>query len=247
MKKKTSHPTQRSSTPASHVSQGNADIDAFIGALAKRPKRVSGGRRGRLVFALDATMSRQPSWDRACQIQGDMFLETEAVGGLAVQLVFFRGYRECKASGWKESGADLAAIMSGVQCRGGYTQIGRVLSHILKEHDKTSVDAAVFVGDAGEEEADHLCHLAGELSLRNIPLFLFQEGHNRLVQTAFQEMARLSGGAWAPFDSASPQQLRDLLRAVAIYAAGGAKALADHAKKSSAGVKLLQQMKGMDG
>ncbi len=247
MKKKETHPARRPSSPVEREPDSATDIDAFIGALAHRPKRAHGARRGRLVFALDATMSRQPSWDRACQIQGDMFLETEAVGGLSVQLVFFRGHRECKASAWKESGADLAEIMSGVMCRGGYTQIGRVLSHILKEHDKAPVDAAIFVGDACEEEADHLCHLAGELGIRNIPLFLFQEGHDPVVRTAFQEMARLSGGAWAPFDSASPQQLRDLLRAVAVYAAGGAKALADYAKKSSAGIKLLEQMKGKGG
>ena len=61
---------------------------------------ASGGGRGRLIFALDATASREPTWDRACRIQGEMFEATAALGGLEIQLVFYRGFSECKASRW---------------------------------------------------------------------------------------------------------------------------------------------------
>ena len=78
-------------------SQGVAD---FLSKVAAIPNRASTGRRGRLIFALDATVSRQPTWDQACHIQAEMFQETEALGGLDVQLVYYRGFRECKpASG----------------------------------------------------------------------------------------------------------------------------------------------------
>ena len=36
----------------------------------------------RLIFALDATMSRQPTWDTACQLQGQMFSTAGKLGTL---------------------------------------------------------------------------------------------------------------------------------------------------------------------
>jgi len=99
---------------------GATDVDAFLRTLAMTPAPASPGR-GKLVFALDATMSRQPTWDRACHIQADMFREAEAVGGLDIKLVFFRGYRECKASSWYGQSAPLSRAMTSIVCQGGYT------------------------------------------------------------------------------------------------------------------------------
>lgn len=217
-----------------------ASVEAFLDDLARTPARAP-GRRGRLVFALDATMSRRPTWDRACAIQGEMFTEAGKLGGLEVQLVFFRGFRECKASGWTQDGAALARLMSRVDCRGGQTQIARVLDHVLKAQAKAPVNAVVYVGDCCEEGADPLCHKAGELGVRGVPLFMFHEGGDPVAATAFKEMARLSGGAYVNFDSASPETLRQLLRAVAVYAAGGRAAL--EAQGSAAGVRLLEQVR----
>jgi len=220
------------------------DIDRFLAQVKSRPASSSGGARGRLVFAMDATMSRQPTWDAACNLQGQMFAETAAIGGLDVQLIFFRGFGECKASRWASDPRTLSSIMSKVDCRGGHTQIGRVLSHIRKAHKKQAVNAAVYVGDAMEEDIDHLCALAGELGLINVPLFMFQEGHDMVAEPAFREIARLSGGAYCRFDASSAQQLRDLLSAVAVYAAGGRKALQNFSATSGGQVRaLLGQMK----
>ncbi len=220
------------------------EVDAFLQKLAAMPNARPAGSRGRLLFALDATMSRQPTWDRACQIQGDMFLETQAIGGLDVQLAFFRGHSELKASSWVSDSAALLRLMTSVRCQGGYTQIGRMLDHALRETRKKKVDAVVYVGDACEEEADHLCHLAGELGILKTPLFLFHEGRDPIAALAFREMARLTGGAYAPFDGSSPAQLRDLLRAVAVYAAGGRRALEDYSGQGKAeAVRLLVQLK----
>jgi len=221
-----------------------ADIDQFLSQVKSRPTPSGGGARGRLVFAMDATMSRQPTWDAACNLQGQMFSETAAIGGLDVQLVFFRGFGECKASRWASDPRTLSGIMSKVDCRGGHTQIGKVLAHIRKAHTKKTINAAVFVGDAMEEDIDHLCALAGELGLINVPVFMFQEGFDAIAEPAFREIARLSGGAYCRFDASSAQQLRDLLAAVAVYAAGGRKALADFSTSSSGEVRgLLGQMK----
>src|SRR5262245_63914905 len=112
------------------------------------PLAQATGKRVRLIFAMDATMSRRPTWDRALQIQSEMFLETERIGGLDVQLVYFRGFNECRASKWVSEPSALARLMTGVDCRGGNTQIGKVLTHIKAEAAKAKVNAVVYVGDA---------------------------------------------------------------------------------------------------
>jgi len=200
--------TGRSSGDASRPEE----IDLFLQQVKSRPTQGGGGARGRLVFGMDATMSRQPTWDAACNLQGQMFAETAAIGGLDVQLIFFRGFNECKASRWASDPRTLSQIMSKVDCRGGHTQIGRVLSHIRKAHKKRQINAAVYVGDAMEEDIDYLCALAGELGLINVPVFMFQEGYDMIAEPAFKEIARLSGGAYCRFDARNcPSFRRGLL------------------------------------
>lgn len=220
----------------------NADVAAFLNKVAATSGSTATGRRGRLVFAMDATASREPSWDRACHIQGEMFSETAALGGLEVQLVYYRGFGECRASRWAVNAKELLRFMTGVRCLGGQTQIRKVLSHAIKESGKKKVDAVVFVGDAMEEDIDRLCHLAGELGLLGVPVFLFHEGGDPVVRRAFEQIARLSGGAYCPFDSGSARQLRDLLSAVAVYAAGGRQALLDFEGSHSGMLRLTQQL-----
>ena len=220
------------------------EIEQFLSKVDALGPAVRAGARGRLVFALDATMSRQPTWDTACVLQADMFREAASVGGLDIQLVYFRGLNECRASGWVADSGRLATLMSRIACQGGHTQIGRVLSHAKQENERQRVQALVYVGDAMEEPIDDLCAEAGELGLRNLPVFMFQEGHDTVAENAFREIARLSGGAWCRFDTGAADQLRELLRAVAAYAAGGKKALADLSARHGRGARLLlAQMK----
>jgi hypothetical protein len=233
---------QRDSTPATTSSR--AAIDAFLGQVKGLAPAAASGRRGRLIFALDATMSRQPTWDTACALQADMFREAAAIGGLDVQLVYYRGLVECRASGWVSQADKLAGLMSRIDCRGGHTQIGKVLAHARRETEKARVQALVFVGDAMEERLDDLCQAAGALKLLGIPAFMFQEGYDPVAEQAFREVARLSGGAWCRFDPGAASQLRELLRAAAAYAAGGMRALADLSARRDAGaMKLIGQMR----
>jgi hypothetical protein len=219
------------------------EVDAFLRDLQRAPALLPGGGRGRLIFALDATASREPTWDRACHIQGEMFEATAALGGLAVKLVYYRGFNECKASRWMTNAGDLHAAMRRVACLGGQTQIERVLAHALAETKKQRVNALVFVGDAMEEEVDTLCRLAGELGLNGVPVFLFHEGGNPLAARAFQQIAKLSRGAYLRFDLASAGRLKELLAAVAVYAAGGYRALADYSEmKGGEVLRLTSQL-----
>jgi hypothetical protein len=233
-------PSKLSPAPAS----SRPEIDAFIERVHSLGPSSAGDRRGRLIFALDATMSRQPTWDTACTLQADMFREAASAGGLDIQLVYFRGLSECRASGWVAGTGKLAELMSRIDCRGGHTQIGKVLSHARKENIKQKVQALVFVGDAMEEKIDDLCAAAGELGLLGVPVFMFQEGHDAIAENAYREVARLSHGAYCRFDTGAAHELRELLRAVAAYASGGKKALAELSARSAGGASaLLAQLK----
>lgn len=219
-------------------------VSSFLAKVARAPQVKSGGEPGRLLFALDATMSREPTWDRACQIQGEMFHETAAIGGLEVQMAYFRGFGEFRASAWVASADKLLQSMSAVTCRGGFTQIAKVLRHALSETRKKKINAVVFVGDSVEEDVDQLCHLAGQLGLNGVPAFMFHEGHDPLTAKTFKEIARLSGGAYCPFSSSSARELRELLSAVAVFAAGGRKALENFSKKKGANIlRIAHQVK----
>lgn len=218
-----------------------ADFVAQVGAMSAERRVGEGARRGRLLFALDATMSRQPTWDLACRLQGEMFETVAKTGGLDVQLIYFRGFGECRASRWASDARTLAHLMTGIDCRGGHTQISKVLSHARAEHAKRKIDAIVYVGDAMEENIDHLAQKAGELGLLGCPMFVFQEGHDPAAQTAFKEFARLTKGAYARFDAGAAAELAALLRAVAAYASGGKAAL--KLQKSGSAQVLLEQLR----
>ena len=218
-------------------------VAEFLKKVAVAPRPAPGGPRGRLVVALDATASRGPTWDRACRIQAEMFQVTATLGGLEVQLAYYRGLGEFEATPWVADAAGLARRMAGVQCLGGQTQILRVLRHAHGETSAHKVNAVVFVGDSMEEDIDALSAAAGALGLKGVPCFMFQEGDDPVARRAFQQVAKLTGGAWCPFDTGSADQLRELLRAVAVFAAGGRAALSDLSKRSGGmALRLTHQM-----
>lgn len=219
-------------------SDGSA-VARFLEQVQRTPPRAGRGRRGRLMFAMDATASREPSWDRAVRVQGEMFLATETLGGLEVQLVYFRGFDECRASRWVTDPRTLVGLMTKVMCRAGQTQIERVLRHAVNTAKDGTLDAVVYVGDACEEDIDRLGHLAGQLGARGVRAFLFQEGHQSEASRAFRHLAELTGGAHCQLSTTSPEELRQLLRAVAAYAAGGVTALEAANRGQAARVRLL--------
>jgi hypothetical protein len=241
--------TERPKTPAKQTSDAplapssDSDVAAFLGKVKAMTPAKAGGR-GRLLFAMDATMSRQPSWDMALTLQGEMFRAVKEIGGLDVQLVYFRGFDECRASRWVGDPEELARVMRKVSCQGGYTQIGKVLAHARREAAQARVGALVYVGDCCEEDIDALSARAGELGLLGVPAFLFQEGHDPSAERAFREIARLTRGAYCRFDAGSARQLAELLRAVAVYATGGRQALEDFSRAGDerGSQRLLEQL-----
>ena len=217
------------------------NVNKFLSQVAKTPLPRSSARKGRLVFAMDATASREPTWERACQLHAEMFKVTDELGGLSIQLCYYRGLTEFRTFNWSDNETELAKMMADVTCLGGHTQIRKVLKNVLVQQD---IKAVVFIGDAIEENPDILCQLAGELGLLNTPLFIFQEGSDSYVKKIFKQMAKLSRGAYAPFDLNSATELKLLLSAVAIFAAGGQEALEKFSKDSDKTVaRLTRQLR----
>jgi len=214
-----------------------AAIDAFRKKLAGQVAAVVPGQRARLIVTIDATQSREHCWDMACQIQAKMFQEVEKIGALDIQLVFYRG-NEFEAFDWISDARSLADRMAKIDCRSGFTQIEKVLHHAGRENARRKVQALVFIGDAMEEQHDVLCAAAAMLGF---PVFVFQEADDPIATRTFKQIAAVSKGAHCRFNAGAAQELAELLRAVARYAAGGLKALS--ASQSAGAVKLLEQLK----
>ena len=231
--------SNKTPAPAS-APDARADVAAFVEAARQVPAAVA---RGRLIFALDATMSRQATWDLAQTLQAGMFDAAAKVGGLDVQLVYFRGRDECRASRFVSEGRGLSDLMSRISVAGGLTQIRRVRTPAAGEARRGKVGALVFVGDAMEENVDALAHAAGELALLGCKVFMFQEGDDPRAAVAYKEIARVTGGAYGAFDAGAAARLEALLKAAATYAAGGRSALEALARQSSAARPLLEQMR----
>lgn len=219
-------------TPSETRARG--DVAAFL-SRAKNLQRTGTGR-ARLLFAIDATASRQPTWDLACELQADMFRSSADLGALRVQLAYYRGLGELHFGDWQGDPQTLADAMSQVHCAAGRTQIGRLLRSALERQTSAAARALVFIGDAVEEPAGGLEELAGRCRIHRLPLFVFQEGTDAGAQRVLQSIARISGGAYSRFDAGSAARLRELLGAVARYAAGGRAALEG---SSSQGARLL--------
>ena len=233
--------------PPTSLSSGKvasrSEVSDFLAKVARTPPASSPGNVCRLLFAMDATASREPTWDYACHLQGQMFTATSELGDLQVQLCHYGGFNHFNAGEWCQSASALMNEMTRVRCLGGHTQIKRVLQHARQEHSKNRLKAIVFVGDAIEENPDDLCHIAGQLGVLGLPLFMFHEGADPGVRSVFKQMAELSGGAYAPFNLTSASDLKELLSAVAVFATGGRVALEQFERKSCRATLLTHQLK----
>ena len=206
--------------------------------------KVQASQRGRIAFVIDATGSRERTWDAATQVQGEMFSEAANLGGLEMQVTYFGGLNNVASSFWTSDARELQHFMGRVRCDTGHTKYARALAHVRDEHRRQPINAVIAVGDMLEEEPRTLYDAVAGLG---VPLFAFQEGSNSeqpevaQLREAFQEMARLTKGAYHGFDAGSIAQLRELLRAVAVFATGGLTALAD--LRTDSARKLLGQLK----
>jgi len=212
-----------------------SDVATFI-SKARAIKRIADAQT-RIIFSLDATASRAPTWQQAQSLHKALFEAASETSELSLQLCYFRGIATFHASPWLATASGLRGALSQIYCEGGITQIQRLLEHCLHQHsDSTSIKAIIFVGDAVEEDAGLLNDLAVKCRLAKRPLYIFQEGSDPVAGSAFASMAALSGGVHFGLGNDSADQLRRLLQSVVRLATGGRKALESSTRESD---KLL--------
>jgi hypothetical protein len=165
--------------------------------------------RARVIFAVDATASREASWNVARELQAKMFIEAGSDGLLQLQLVYFQA-NTCRASKWAAQGEELARWMGAIQCETGLTQIEKVLQHALREHERAPVQGVTFIGDSMEENIDVLGALADQLGAAGVPLHMCQEGDDISARKAFRLLALKTGGTYSVFNPAVPQTIERL-------------------------------------
>ena len=213
--------------PASHAKQ----VAEFL-----RKQRTA---RGRIAFVIDATASREPTWDAASQLQAEMFSEAARLGSLELMVVYFRGADEVGASNWTSDARELQHFMGRIRCEGGYTKYARAFERVRQEHQRQPINAVIIIGDMIEEKPPSPIYDA--VAGLGVPCFCFQEGNDPELRPVFEKIRDLTGGAYHAFDAGSIAQLRELLQAVARFAVGGLTALEDLHTPSAH--KLLGQMK----
>ncbi len=181
-------------------------------------------RRGRLVFILDLTSSRNRGLHQARVATAAMFDAIKRLGSIAVKLIYYRGH-ECKASGWESDPEVVSRAMGRLSCEAGVTQIARALRCVL-EQEKESISGVVFIGDHCEDNPEELAHLAAALGEKRIPVFVFHEcqdnnGAALHAKLVFKLMAEFSNGIYSEFEPASDLALRELLSSVAAFSTAG--------------------------
>ncbi len=180
--------------------------------------------RGRLLFGLDLTGSRERTLAEARLATASMFEAIAAIGNIEVKLAWYRGVHECKVGRWHDDPEIVSRSMKELSCVGGDTQIAKLLRVALAEPEEIS--GMVFIGDDCEEKTDVLFDLARKLGRKSVPLFIFHEcigkcEYTQRAKPSFRKMAKLSGGAYMEFKPDSGTVLREALTSLAAFSVAG--------------------------
>ncbi|MCD8566387.1 MAG: VWA domain-containing protein [Alphaproteobacteria bacterium] len=220
---------------ASPLSQG--PNQRVLAALEKAQTRVGTGAtyNGRVGFIIDATGSRESTWNEAQKIQTDMFSSVAGKGGLKLKLTHFGG-STLSVHEWMDDPNAVASKMKEVSCMLGLTQIIKALEAFLVDNPKEAASSIILVGDSFEENIEELGPFCEKLKNQGTKVFSFLEGDDLQAKQAFSMLSEKTGGAFAVFGKDMP--LEDLCQGVALMAVGGTAALR-HLKNKAAAQTLL--------
>ncbi|MSP01441.1 MAG: hypothetical protein EXR07_10400 [Acetobacteraceae bacterium] len=195
--------------------------------------------RPRLVFAVDATASREPAWAAARQVTDA--LVKALPGALDVALAVHGGGHVHTFTAFTNDAATLRDRAAGVTCISGMTRLLPILSTSLKH---PAVRVVVYIGDVFEESVAQGRRIADAMGARGTKLFVLHDTSNRDARRdaeIFWDLAKRTGGCVLPFDANAPGRLRELLAAVAVYAVGGEQLLRERDDLPGA-VALLEHL-----
>lgn len=196
--------------------------------------------RPRLVFAFDATASREPAWATARQVTDALFKALP--GELDVALAVHGGSRLHTFSNFTSDARTLRDRAAGISCIAGFTRLLAILTGSLK---RPGVRVVVYIGDVFEEPLGRGRRLADAMAVRGIKLIVLHDTSDAAARghaEIFQDLARRTGGCVVPFDASAPGKLRDLLAAVAVYAVGGSKLLREKRREMPGALVLLEHL-----
>jgi hypothetical protein len=176
----------------------------------------------RIGFLVDATGSRNKTWERAQGIQSKMFRAAYGIKAIKLRLVHFGG-GSLTTRNWDDDTKSVAANMAAVRCQAGLTQILEGLQSFIDETPEDRATAIILIGDYFEECSTQAKITAVRLKDMGIKVYSFIEGNDHTAQTVFRNLAEISGGKFARFGDDLP--LADLCQGVALLASGGKKAL----------------------
>lgn len=211
----------RAATPARPLAEGLRRADLLTAAIAPQ-------LRPRLVFAFDATASREPAWDTAREVTDALF--TALPGELDVALAVHGGGQVHTFTDFSPDVHLFRDQAASVRCQAGSTAL---VSLMEKVRMHAGVKVLLYIGDCFEEVPSAALEQADALRLRGVRTILFHDAStgDPTARAVFEEIARRTGGVCLDFHDSNPADLRDILEAVAVLAYGG--------------IKLLEQKKGL--
>jgi hypothetical protein len=216
-----------------------AALPAALGR-AEPPAETDTPTRPRLVFAVDATASREPAWAAARQVTDT--LVKALPGELDVALAVHGGSRVHTFTAFTSDAATLRDRAAGVVCQAGMTRLLPILSTSLK---RPAIRVVVYIGDVYEESVAQGRRLADAMGVHGTKLIVLHDTADpaaRRDAEIFWDLAKRTGGCVLPFDASASGKLRDLLAALAVYAVGGEKLLRERRHAMPGAVALLEQL-----
>jgi hypothetical protein len=219
-----------------------AAVAALPAALGHAEPPVDTGTPAcpRLVFAVDATASREPAWAAAKQVTDA--LVKALPGELDVALAVHGGSRVHTFTAFTDDANTLRDRAAGVTCQAGLTRLLPILATVVK---RPAVRVVVYIGDVFEESMHQGRRLADAMGTHGTKLIVLHDTSDpaaRRDAEVFWDLVKRTGGCVLPFDASAPDLLRELLSAVAVYAVGGEKLLRERRHELPGAVALLEQL-----
>jgi hypothetical protein len=212
-------------------------------AAAVPPLVVAELPRAKLVFAFDATASRDSAWRTSTALTDALLAALP--GQLDVALAVHGGGKLHTFTRFERDASKLRERAAGVRCEAGRSCLLDILVRAL---EVDGVGTVLYVGDVFEESHRRARKLAASLAARQIRLIILHDAPHPSQDDdgadIFAEMTSLTGGCVLPFDASALPRLRDLLSAVAVLAVGGTPLLAAKQETMPAARLLLEHLKG---
>ena len=197
-----------------------------------------------LLFAMDATASREPAWAAAQKITSKMFEQIPA--DLRVALAYHSGGELKEVTPYTDNAKQFADKVHQVRCQAGATALNAILSNAAQTR---GLKALVYIGDCFEEDEQTAYDIAKQLKMTGTKCFFFHDtscGSGWSVDGArevFDNIVTITGGAVMDFNDQVIQESGDLLQAVAVFASVGKKALENKTLTLPGADKLLGRLK----